>query len=472
MNNWLRNIVSLIIVIAIIVVANLLLQNAVENEVDKDTADNSQIEYISNYSVSSVTKIKIDNEYGTVELIYKDEVWFLEDKQDIELDQTVVSELAYMLTHMVGERIVSDAEDTTNTYGMLEPTATITTYHEGILEQKFIIGNKAPLDNQYYLQSSIFNKVYTVDMAYYIYGQIQVEDLILLKGLNIEHGDMRQIKVSNTLGEQFTIQRIAPENDVSLCYWEFTKPFNHDIDTAVMYGSENYKGMITSITELIGDRVVGDIETNRKTYGLDNPIYVAEITSSSEKAKSFSIGDYGDEKSYSLKFSDDDNIYKISKNRVPFINYSIYMIADANLNLISIDAVNKVTIDLMDIETEINVVFDDNELNLKINTLDESSISTSDIEQQKILFYQDIVSVKIDDVILDDVIIKNEIGNITFDLNSQYKSQYNIEFYEYSLSHYIAKKNNDNACYLINKNQINKLQNSYALLLEGKLTID
>ena len=489
MNKRFRNILILSLAVLAAAGANICLKLYTANN-QLDAADEtSQGMYISNYSVGTVEKIEIENQYGEIVLVQENDVWYVQGEETAELDQGVVSEMAYMMTHILAERTVSETEDTENVYGMAAPSAIITTYHKDMVEQKFIIGNKSPIDNQYYLQSSVFKKVYTVDMVYYIYGNVKLEDLLLIKGVEIEHADMKEIKIKNSLGEEFTIRRTLPENDISLCYWEFIEPFNHDIDTAVMYGSEKYSGMITTIVELTGDKVIDIDGRQRQTYGLDNPIFTAEILSSSGYLQSFAIGEYGDEDNYSLKFSNDINIYSISKDTVAFVDYSAYIMADANLDLINIDTVDSIIIDLPGVGANMGIEHfaiknqdgtnaldaDGSEIwdiIISVDNLDENTLNVSNIAQQKLWMYQEIVTIKIDDLLINDIETGERVGSIVFTLNSEYKSNFTVDFYEYSNSHYIAKKNGEEAAYLVNKKEINELAEKYALLLDGKLESD
>ena len=364
MSKWKKNIIVIVSIAIFLTVLNICIYLILKDD-NNDTAVDTPI-YISNYSVGSVWKIEINNEYGNLTLIENDGSWYAEGHEDIQLDQGLISEIVYMLTHIAAEREVSETEDTVDLYGMLNFSAKITTYHEGILEQTFTIGDKAPLENEYYMQSSVFKKVYTVDLAYYIYGQIKLEDLMAPEGVGISHEEIKGMHIVNILGEEFTIQKIAEDNNVSLCYWEFIEPFNHDIDTAVMYGSDIWEGMITYITELAGESVLGYTEKDSEVFGIDNPIYSAEIYDENGIAQSFVLGDYGDDDNYSAIFGDSGIIYSVSRERAPFIDYSMFIIADANLNLLNLDVVNSILIELPKINTIIDIVH-------KLNTKDDGS---------------------------------------------------------------------------------------------------
>lgn len=486
MNKMLKNILIIIGMVVIIAVANLLLKNSIENSEPPKSTHEVDILYVSNFSAGPVESIKIENEYGELELVIHDGIWFAKGKEGIELDQEVVAELAYMLTHILGQRQVSDTIDTENIYGMQNPSAIITTYHQGVIEQKYIMGDASPIANEYYIQSLIFNKVFTVDMAYYIYAQSQIMDLMTLNEMHIEHEKLEKIDISNAKGENFTIAKTAVDNDITLCYWEFIYPFSHDIDTAVMYGNDTYRGIITYMSEVSGERVIGMIEEDSEAYGLDNPIYTAKIYSNDGTPQTFVIGDYSDEKSYSLTFNDDSSIYTISKERVPFVEYSVYMMCDANLALVNINTVDKVVVDIPNLQTTMNINHsirknDDGtnaldasgnpivDAKILVDGLDESKANAGDMKNQKIWFYQDIVTIKIDDVIFDYSIDKS-VGSIVFELNSSYKSNITINLYEYSQAHYLAIiDGDDKAGYLVGKVAIEWLSQRYELLLHGLL---
>ncbi|MEX1377068.1 MAG: DUF4340 domain-containing protein [Eubacteriales bacterium] len=486
MNKPIKNILILFIVLVSLVMANILLNVYIDRNANEISEETIQSVYITNYSVDIVEKIEIENEFGKIALVKENEQWYIQGNEEAELDQGVVYELAYMVTHIMADITVSEAEDTEDVYGMLAPSSIITTYYEGMAPQSVTIGDKSPIENQYYLQSSVFRKVYTVDMAYYIYGNIKLEDLLLIKGVNIEHANMKEIKIKNSLSEEFTIRRTLPENDITLCYWEFIEPFCHDIDTAVMYGSSKYTGMITTIVELTGEKVIAIGENEASKYGLDKPLFSADILAESGEMQSFSIGEYGDAENYSLKFSGDGNIYSIAKEKVPFIDYSAFTIAEANLDLINIDVVENVAIDLPDMQINIYIVqstvknidgstaldADGNlitENMIYIDNLYEEKNNSSNINDQKLLFYQDVVTIKIDDLSIEGIEAGEKIGSILFSLNSEYKDEVMVEFFEYSNSHYIARKNGEEALYLVNKEQIDRLSERYQLLLDGNL---
>lgn len=484
MSKRFRNIFTILIIILLLVGVNLVVYMFADK--DNLNAKENEIIYISNYSIDSVTVIEIDNKYGKVVLTQHDGIWYIEDDIEIELDQGVVSEIAYMLTHIVSERIVSDSVDKTNLYGMLTPAATITTHHDSVLEQSFIIGDKAPIDNQHYIQSSTFKKVYTLDSSYSVFSEITVEDLMTLNSVKIEHADMQKIDITNTLGQHYIIQRTSADNNISLCYWEFIEPMNHDADTAVLYGSEKYEGIITHITQIAGESILGYLDFDSNKYGQISPIFEAKIYNYSNQYQSFTIGEYGDQDNYSIVFSDDNIIYSISKERVPFIDYSAFFTADSNLNLINIDSVESVKIDLPDLKTQMsidryavknadgtehkdvngNIVYN---AQITIEGLDESHTNANNLNEQKMLFYQYLTAVKIDNLIINDFVIGNYIGSIVFKLDSTYRDRYIVEFYEYSLTHYAARKNGETAVYLVNIRDVNNLIQKYDLLKTGIL---
>lgn len=484
MSKRFRNIFILFIVLLLLMGANLIVHITVNNTYESIVYD--EINYISNNSVETVTQIEIENKHGKLVLVSENGIWYIDDDRTVVLDQGVVSEAVYMLAHIVGERKVSDDEDYTNLYGMITPAATITIYHDRMLKQNFKIGDKAPIENEYYFHSSAFKEVYTVDSAYYVYADATAEDFMVLNSINIEHADMETIKIVNTLGEQFAIRRTADDNNISLCYWEFAEPFNHDADTAVLYGTEKYEGMISIITQLAGESILGYVDRDSDEYGQSNPVFTAEIYGASNQYQRFAIGDYGDANNYSISFSDDNMIYMVSKDRVPFINYSLFFITDANLNLINIDSVEGISIDLPDLKTEIdveryivknedgtdytdangNVVY---QVEINVSGVDENTKNISNIYEQKILFYQYLTSIKIDDLLIGEIDTGDYIGNIMFELQSVYREVYSIEFYEYSKSHYIAKKNGEDAAYLVNISYIEKLAKRYDLLKTGQL---
>lgn len=471
--------IAVLIVTVLAIVAILRMINQ-----EKDSPDASlqrDIIYISNYSVGSVQKMEIENEYGLLTLIYENEIWYAEGFEGIELDQEVVNELTYALTHITGESVVSEEEDETNLYGMLTPSAKITTHHDGVLQQSFIIGDKAPRANEYYMQSSVFKKVFTVDKAYYTYGQIKLEDLLVLNSVQLSNADIDRILIVSRMKgieECYTIQPTEQDNDISLCYWEFIEPFNHDIDTAVLYGSNDFKGLITHLTEVSGERIVGNVQEDKSRFGLETPAYEISIYGKSGAYEKLLFGEYGDEDYFSLEFEGDENIYIITKYSVPFLYYSAYMLADANLCLINIDSVDSVDISLpsisdnMRIEHSVVSLADGSQgasVSAEMDNIDDALISSSDFDEQKIWFYEDITTIKIDGIILDYENDSEMAGYINFNLNSAIRSSYEVKLYEYSQSHYIAKKNGESAGYLVNKDEIDRLTESYALLRQGVL---
>ena len=107
-------------------------------------------------------------------------------------------------------------------------------------------------------------------------------------------------------------------------------------------------------------------------------------------------------------------------------------------------------------------------LDITIDNLNEGA--APDIEKQKLLFYQDIVTIKIDGLTINAQTDGKEAGIIIFYLSSNRMDEYIVNFYEYNQTHYLAKKNGEDAGYLVNKNSIEKLTKQYNLLLKGELS--
>jgi len=154
------------------------------------------------------------------------------------------------------------------------------------------------------------------------------------------------------------------------------------------------------------------------------------------------------------------------------------MLADANLCLINIDSAESVDIslpnisDYMSIEHQVVLLADGSErisVSAEMENIDNSIINSSDFDEQKIWFYEDITTIKIDGIILNCDNDSEMVGYINFNLDSAIRDSYEVKFYEYSQSHYIAKKNGDSVGYLVNKDEIFKLAESYDLLRQGVL---
>lgn len=486
MNKMKKNLILLLITLGFVLVATILAVKI--NSKPTDIAPQATSQQISNYSLGVVTSIDILNELGSFTLYLNDGIWYVKDNEAINLDQSLVDELAYAFTHIQAERILSDAKLGDSQYGLKMPAATIRTHHQGGVSQVYMLGKETPIANEYYLESPTLKQVCTVVSSYYAFSQSSITDLAVMNKINIKDSKISKMEIINALGEAFTMQKVSALNDISLCYWEFIWPFTHDADTAILYGSNVYEGMLMNISSVAGDKIIGSMSNATTTYGIDNPIYSATVFDEAGEHQSFSLGEYGDAENYSLSFSNDEYIYSIKKTYCPFIAYSAYMLADANLSLINIDTVDNLDIDLPGLSTNLSInhtikkhdngtdTLDANgdiiyNVDIMITGVTESAIDldASAIHNQKTWFYQDIVTIKIADVLFDVNSEYKKIGSLFFTLNSEYLVQYLIEIFDYDVTYYLAKKNGEDTGYLINKSYIVKLSDAFNKLKQGNL---
>ncbi len=253
--------------------------------------------------------------------------------------------------------------------------------------------------------------------------------------------------IINTLTNSILSVKIKEDNDISLCYWEFTDGFAHDVDSRVLYmGSEGYDyDLLNVICTTAAKEVIGTSNEFFTNKSKDDYLLSATLYSNISSPEGFTLYEYDDD-NFGLVFDNDDWVYSLPKIHITYLDIDKFILCDPNLALISINTVNNLDIDLPNVTTSIKVspYIRKNEdgtnmidaygnevvaVDIDMTEMDNLPLSDTSKQEQMTWFYQDIVTIKIDGIYDEDIADSaelNEIGYMHYNFNSDYMSEYDI----------------------------------------------
>ena len=115
-----RNLILAAILLVVLVGAYIYISNnAKENDINEE--DGSELT-LSNSSRDKITKMILISSEGEITIERKYDIWVLAGKDNIEIDQEKVNDLAYSFAVMFAQRIVEENPQDLEQYGLKSPS--------------------------------------------------------------------------------------------------------------------------------------------------------------------------------------------------------------------------------------------------------------------------------------------------------------------------------------------------------------
>lgn len=269
-----RNIIALVVLLAITLVCSAVLSFA-EDTADTKAAETEMV--ITDISAGSVQAVMLKNATGSIGLLNLAEGILVDGADVREYSQSKLITLIYTFSHLTAQRALEEAETTGDVYGLEKPLAQVSL----LLQDetiRLLLGRKSPIGDEYYLQVEGKPDVYMVDgetAALMLQSVLDLRDLSMypaLTGENLKH--LTQIAITNPKGR--VVLRQIPSDTIS-SFFGMVEPV-----AAVLNWENVDHTVLNPLRELTPARFVSD-DVPLSSYGLDTPEYTLELLLGGQK---------------------------------------------------------------------------------------------------------------------------------------------------------------------------------------------
>jgi hypothetical protein len=249
--------------------------------------------------------------------------------EDREFDQSAMGSLVYNAARVIGERLIEQDPQDLSVFGLDKPQAKATAKYDDGTTAVFLLGNKTPAGNTYYMMTQGGDRVVTVWMNVGNSYLNKADALLAKEKLTLTLEDVDTVKVvkkGETIVEATTL---GVDSRISITAWMIVQPWKRSVDTTAL---DTY---LNSMLALQMSSVVEGKPADLAKYGLDNPEYEI-IISGNGKTDHVLIGADMDGSYAYAKFAEGSTVYTVSKSSLEFTKTSAYKLMDKMILLVNI----------------------------------------------------------------------------------------------------------------------------------------
>lgn len=455
-----RNLILAAILLVVLVGAYIYISNnAKENDINEE--DGSELT-LSNSSRDKITKMILISSEGEITIERKYDIWVLAGKDNIEIDQEKVNDLAYSFAVMFAQRIVEENPQDLEQYGLKSPSVIAKAFFDDGETREYYLGNKTPEGTTYYLMRKDDSKLYTVWMNHGENFSLSVDDLRNRKLTQINAQELDYLYISQEGKPTIEIVSNINEelNKYGLDLWIMKQPYKH----SYAVGSKEFMNILEKGFNYTIEDFIEDNPSDLSKYGLDNPRIEIEIRDTKNSLHLFIGSNKDDNIAYAMTETK-DTVYTMALSQlqslidmkpIDFIDRFVYIV-DINL------------VDSIEIEYEGKV----NNLKLSRTTSKEEDgeevittykVDGKEVEEEAFKdYYQDLIGITFDAEIDKDVENTNPEIRTTFTLDTGEKAT--IDYVSYSDDFYAAFRDGESD-FVVSKKKVNKMIDSLKELVK------
>ncbi len=354
-----RNIIILVVVLALLAGSYLFLANRPEPE---DTEPVNKKISLLRFDKNDISKMELNNEHGQlvihrVEKEVEEEkdgkkekvtkaMWEVEYPHEIAIKQTSVDDVAYSFANLEAERIIEEEtpEDLTP-YGLADPEAVAHVSLQDGTKHTVYVGSKTPAGNTYYLMLDDDPKIYEVWLSHGDHFKYAIDDLRDKSLPSVDAMDFAYLKIDKKDGRPIEITLNDKQSDEQASFglglWKMIKPYKEPMGVD---GDAIQKFLESVPTFTIQEFVEDGVEDFAK-YGLDEESATEFIFKDSENTLHLILGkEYGEGKVY-FRTPDSQSVYGMDKSKLDFMDIKPFKLVEKFAYIVSIDDVDKVVIE-------------------------------------------------------------------------------------------------------------------------------
>lgn len=301
-----RNIFILTGILVILVGIYIFIPKQVEKN------DKSSEITIKSFSVDSIKEIELQNQSGLIVLVKNNQEWKMIKPKEYKLDKLSVNSFIDNVINFKGKGLVEENVQDLNKYGLKNPKSTLTVKTLDNQAVKFLLGDKTPMEDEYYLKISENNSVYRIDS--YLAGD-------LLRSV----AEFRDRAVFEFKSEDINSIVLTQKGKEIV---RFEKSGEWMVSTSKVKNGKGNQSEINDIVFKIAGLKIKDFITdeeriNLSKYGLDLPTYTISIISKNFPKDELLVGKDADSSSVYVRKGSSTEVFTVDKEDLNFLNKNI-----------------------------------------------------------------------------------------------------------------------------------------------------
>jgi hypothetical protein len=289
-----RLLLILLILLVIFLAAYVLLRQYNQDLEEQEAAETeeSTIAFLpEDLDTSNIIGISFTSGQELLQFEYSEDTWYLSKDHNCPLDQDMMTSLQSNISSLTASREVADNLDDLASYGLDNPSNTVTVVDSNGVSATIYIGSLNSVTENYYIYMKDVDKVYTVESNFVNAFNYELTDLIQIEDVPTMSSDLLT-KVTVQKSDGKWVMSYQEDGDTSLDYtatstWFLTSPKK---EVSAMDSSLS-STMTSTISSLSPESCVAYHidDSDLKTYGLKNP--AAKITVNYNEAVTVEVED-------------------------------------------------------------------------------------------------------------------------------------------------------------------------------------
>jgi hypothetical protein len=323
-----RNAIILVVVIALLGgVYYFVNKNKGSSGNAANTSTSTDIK-LTDYISDNIESVTIKDKEGIMVIAKKGTDWIATTPANFNGDSSKLSNIVVSAASVSAQKIIADKVDNLSQYGLSDPSV-VTIKAKNAAAIVLNIGSATPTKDNYYVMVEGNIKLYMV-------SSYTVEQL-LAKRNDLRNKTLFTFKSTDLIdfgmdrkGQSVFTSRKAADNN-----WNMLTPIQGNVNSSAV------SPMLDAIANTTVSEYVEDNPADLGKYGLANPSYAFEFSTSSGKFKLL----LGDEKTKGsliyAKLDGKNEVFTIDESAYTFLDKPLKEIVDVFAYLVNIDQVNK-----------------------------------------------------------------------------------------------------------------------------------
>lgn len=393
-----RNIIVLVIIIAVLGVGAYLATNFVPDEKNVEPSETKMPETTEMFSVfkvdsEKIIRLNIKNSKEEYHIEQKDGNWILNDDYSININQTSAKTLAHTCSSVSVKQVVSETDENAKAFGFDENSYYVELVFNDGKKQKILVGNKT-LDNEnYYIKLENEPQIYLKNS----YGTESIipfmeslRDLSIMSVDTSNYGNIKSVEIVKKDSLPVCIVNTVKDSKEEIPYaFKMTKPVDANIS-----GEFFSDKIVNAIKLLEADAVIEDHAKNMSVYGLSDPYAEFKLVTE-DNSYILKIGKETDSYRF-VTLNDSDTVYAVEKSKLEFADISYIDLMSSIIHVEYVDAVDKVEVSYKNTNYIIQIKGEGND---RAYTINGKKINYED----GVLVYRAIIGIGLDSVCLSDI---------------------------------------------------------------------
>ena len=455
-----RNAIILVVIVALLVGAYFVINKY--KPADQSTTDTNTIK-LTNYTSTDIASVTLENPDGMFVIEPSGSEWVLTSPTNIRYDSSILSSIVINASSVIADKVVEENPKDLAMYGLDKPKKVTITGKDGN-STTLEIGNLTPTQSAYYVKTADKSAVYIVSTYTGDYLVTGKNGLRTKTPYTVTSDMITSLAMDRNGSNLFTAARDANKTD-----WSMSKPISAGVNGSAL------APMLDALSQTTIVNFVEDKPADLAKYGLDKPAYVFDFSTTTAGAIKLELGDEKIKGSEMYaKLSGSDEVFTIDPSKYTFLDKPLKEIVNVFAYIVNVDQVKAIDLTMdgktthMTVDTYVdgNGKTDSDKDKFTVNGMDATGKDKDDNQPFR-TFYQSLIGITLDDVLID----AKPAGpaDITIDYTLK-TGKMKVEYISKDANYYYVVRNGEYAGILVKKNKVDYgpigMKNSYKTMMD------